>query len=63
MRARRRGWSDMNQDEKLRALWEDTNTALDMAEDQERRLKTLELGFQRLAASVFEIHQKLGLGT
>jgi hypothetical protein len=58
---RARGWSQMDTNEKLEALQNDVNTALDMAEAQEKRLKLLEDAFGKLAQQVFAIRQHLGM--
>lgn len=57
----RAGWSKMDHEQKLQALREDVNTALDMAEDQEKRLKRVEDGLQRLSQQVYAIGQRLGI--
>jgi hypothetical protein len=51
----------MSGEHKIEALWTDVNLALDMAEDQDRRLKALEQALMGLGQSVFAIRQHLGL--
>jgi polyhydroxyalkanoate synthesis regulator phasin len=38
----RRGWSKFSPEEKIQALWQDLNSALDDIESQEKRIKALE---------------------
>jgi hypothetical protein len=54
----RRGWSQFDTNEKLEALRADVMNALDMAEDQERRIKALETAMRSLASEVYALRQR-----
>jgi hypothetical protein len=59
-----RDWSRMSQDQKIEALRTDINAALDQLEAIENRdeeLKNLRATIEKLARSVFEIREKLGM--
>lgn len=45
-------WAQMSLEEKLEALRADVNTALDMAEDHDRRIERLEQIIQQLSAGI-----------
>lgn len=55
---RRRGWSDFDNDEKLEALRNDVNRALDLSEELDKSIKQLRADMERLAAIVFQMTQK-----
>jgi len=55
---KRRGWSDFDNDEKLEALRNYVNRALDLAEESDKSLKQLRADVGRLSAIVFQAAKK-----
>lgn len=49
---KRRGWSQFSPDEKLEALREDVNRALDIAERNAKKLEEIEENLQRIIAHI-----------
>jgi hypothetical protein len=58
MRRRARGWSDFDTDEKLDALRNDVNRALDVAEELKKSLKQTRDEMMRLGAIVFQMKEQ-----
>jgi cell division septum initiation protein DivIVA len=48
MAKRKRGWSNLDVDDKLEALRDDVNVALDIAEDLKKRMEQVETAINRL---------------
>jgi len=55
---RRRGWSDFDTDEKLEALRNDVNRALDLAEELEKSLRQLRADMARVAYAVETLQRR-----
>lgn len=57
--AKRRGWSQFSTEEKLEALRDDLNRALDLAERNGRRLDTAEENIKRISAYIRALQAEL----